>query len=259
MCERADDQLKVLDLQESDYQTDNGKSKKLTSELSSINDKVSNKEGTVRKQQELVEKVRKMEYRLARQRQKPEEEQQALELLLEERKGVNARLCRMPTENALSPTMQQWLPRDASQRQVSSFVSQLSSDSMLHRAFLALAGPILGKEQETSTQYAQDMRLPSAASKQARSSRTWMQLCLLLGLLKGVGSTAPFSAPCHLQWNMQRTYRQSLPGQSDLTPKICAMYRIAASRECLGRVDGVGEVPVINLTSSPSGKPSPED
>ena len=49
-------QLKVLNLQEIHYQTDNEKSKKLTSELSSINDKVSNNGGAVGKRQELVEK-----------------------------------------------------------------------------------------------------------------------------------------------------------------------------------------------------------
>ena len=43
LCQRADDQLKVLDLQESDYRTDNAKSQKVTSELCSIIDKVSNK------------------------------------------------------------------------------------------------------------------------------------------------------------------------------------------------------------------------
>ena len=49
----------MLDLQEREYQTDNEKSKKLTSELSSINDKVSNNEGAVGKRQELVEKESK--------------------------------------------------------------------------------------------------------------------------------------------------------------------------------------------------------
>ena len=48
LCQRADDQHKVSDLQENEFQTDNDKSKKLTAELSSINDKVSNKEGTAR-------------------------------------------------------------------------------------------------------------------------------------------------------------------------------------------------------------------
>ena len=79
LCQRADDQLKVLDLQESEFQTDNEKSQKLATILSSINDKVSNREGVVRKLQ-----VRKAEYRLERQQQKLEEEQQAHELLLKE-------------------------------------------------------------------------------------------------------------------------------------------------------------------------------
>ena len=77
----------------SEFQKENEKSKKLTAELSSINDKVSNKEGVVRNQQEFVGKerkalqdawckVRKPEDRLERQQQKLEKEQQALELVL---------------------------------------------------------------------------------------------------------------------------------------------------------------------------------
>ena len=73
-------------------------------ELSSIRDTVSNKEGVVREQQEQVvtesmaleealDKVRKAEYELERQQQKLEEKQQALEFLLGEQEGVNARMC----------------------------------------------------------------------------------------------------------------------------------------------------------------------
>ena len=51
LCQRADDQLEVLDLQESEFQTDNEKSQQLATTLSSINDKVSNGEGVVRKLQ----------------------------------------------------------------------------------------------------------------------------------------------------------------------------------------------------------------
>ena len=39
LCQRADDQLEVLDLQESEFQTDNEKSQWLATILSSINDK----------------------------------------------------------------------------------------------------------------------------------------------------------------------------------------------------------------------------
>ena len=95
LCQRADDQLKVLDQQESEFQTDNEKSQQLATTLSSINDKVSNGEGVVRKLQaqfgmesmaleDALEKVHKAEYRLERQQQKLEEEQQAHELLLKE-------------------------------------------------------------------------------------------------------------------------------------------------------------------------------
>ena len=79
-----------LELRESGYQTDNGKLKKLTAELRSINDKASNKVGVVRTQQDLVEKesealeeamdkVHEAEYRLEKQRKKLE---QTLEDLL---------------------------------------------------------------------------------------------------------------------------------------------------------------------------------
>ena len=39
LCQRADDKLEVLDLQESEFQTDNEKSQWLATILSSINDK----------------------------------------------------------------------------------------------------------------------------------------------------------------------------------------------------------------------------
>ena len=86
-CQKSDDQLKVLDQQESVwfFLTDSEKSKKLTAELSSVNDKVSNK-GVVRKQQELVakeskafeetlDKVRRVEYKLEKKQLELEEEQ----------------------------------------------------------------------------------------------------------------------------------------------------------------------------------------
>ena len=49
--QRADDQFQVLDLQESEFQTDNEKSQQLATILSIVNDKVSNGEGVVRKLQ----------------------------------------------------------------------------------------------------------------------------------------------------------------------------------------------------------------
>ena len=68
----------MLDQQESEFQTDNEKSKKVTAELSSINDKVSNKEGIVRTQreplvkeskalEEALDEVREAECRLGKQ------------------------------------------------------------------------------------------------------------------------------------------------------------------------------------------------
>ena len=50
LCQRAD-KLKVLDLQESEFQTDNEKSQQLATIFSSINDNVSSGEGVVRKLQ----------------------------------------------------------------------------------------------------------------------------------------------------------------------------------------------------------------
>ena len=95
LCQRADEHLKVLDLRKSDYQTDKEKSNKLTSELVSINDKVSKgcpetaRVGRKESEplEEALDKVREAEYRLERQRKNLEEEQQALELLLEKQKG----------------------------------------------------------------------------------------------------------------------------------------------------------------------------
>ena len=56
MCLRADEQLKVqvLDQQESELQMENEKSKNFTAELSSTNDKVPIKDGSVRKQEVAV-------------------------------------------------------------------------------------------------------------------------------------------------------------------------------------------------------------
>ena len=93
----ADEQLEGLELKENEHQTDNEKSKKLTSELSSVNDIVSYK-GVVRKQQDIVgkeskaleealDKVRKVQHRLDIKRENLEEEQQALELLLQEQEN----------------------------------------------------------------------------------------------------------------------------------------------------------------------------
>ena len=55
LCRKVDDQLEALHQQESEFQTDDEKSKTLTAELNnSMNDKVANKEGIVRKLQGLV-------------------------------------------------------------------------------------------------------------------------------------------------------------------------------------------------------------
>ena len=72
LCQRADDQLELLDQQESEFQTDIDKSNKFTGEKNSINDEVSSKEGVVRKPpkwigkgskayEEALDKVRKAE------------------------------------------------------------------------------------------------------------------------------------------------------------------------------------------------------
>ena len=66
----------------------------------------------------LLDKVRHAENRFERQHQKLEEDQQALELLLEEQKGFNARMCCRLSETAESPTTQPWLPRDGDPQQV---------------------------------------------------------------------------------------------------------------------------------------------
>ena len=107
--------------------------------------------------------------------------------------------------------VQQRLPRDASQQQVWGFVSQLFSHPISHRFFLALAGPIRREEQDMMQTWYKFDQVQQSSQKQ-RQSRMWLQFCLVLNLLKGVGSTVLSSAPCqaHPQWNRQGTYRQSL-------------------------------------------------
>ena len=56
MCRRADEQFKGLEIRESECQTDNEESKKLTPELSSINDKITHTDGVAQNQQEFVDK-----------------------------------------------------------------------------------------------------------------------------------------------------------------------------------------------------------
>ena len=168
-CRRAVYQLEVLDQQESEFQTDNGNSEKLTAELG-INDKASNSQGAVRTQQELVttgstaleeamDKVRKAEYRLGKQQQqKLQEKQQALEILLKEQKGINARMCQRLSGTMEAPTTQPRLPQDANPQHVWSFVQQLFGDPMFHEAFCwAIAGPFAREEPGKNRQYAQDM------------------------------------------------------------------------------------------------------
>ena len=172
-CRSADDQLEVLDQQESEFQTDNENSKTFTAELSSINDKVSNNnQGAVRTQQDLVatestalqealNKVREAEYKLGKQQQKLQEKQQALETLLKEHKGINARMCRR-----LSGTSQAWLPQDAHPQHVWSFVQQLFGDPMFHAAFWAIAGLFVrGTEEE------QAIRTRHAAANGVRQTK----------------------------------------------------------------------------------------
>ena len=112
-------------------------------------------------------------------------------------------------------------------------------------------------------------------SNQGRSSNSWvkmrMQHCLLLGLLKGAGSRAFFPSTPPSSHPMEAHATNPTWATLDLTPMVWARCRSGtgsrsapeadplASREGLRREKGVEEVPVINLTGSPSGQTLPED
>ena len=119
--------------------------------------------------------------------------------------------------------------------------------------------------QKMATQSNQ-VQQPSTASKYSKQAsslvKMWVQLCLLLGLLKGADSTALFSDLVRLILNRTcRAHTTNPAGQSDLTPRrsrrgsgtgarFSPHTDAGASRQGLGGVEGVGEVPVINLTGS---------
>ena len=112
LCRRADEQLMGVEMRERECQTDNEESKKhTTTELSSINHKISHTEGVGQKQEELVdkeskalgeatEKARSILVRLNIHQTKLEERKQALDALREEQNAVDARMCRRFSESS---------------------------------------------------------------------------------------------------------------------------------------------------------------
>ena len=80
-----------------------------------------------------------------------------------------------------------------------------------------------------------------------------------------------FSAPCQVLSSMEAHATNPTWAILDLTPRVWARCRSGtgsrsapeadplASREGLGGVQGVEQVPVINLTGSPSGQALPKE
>ena len=187
-----------------------------------------------------------------KQQQKSEEEQQALETLPEQHKGINARMCRRISGTMELPTTQPWLPGDANPQQVWSLHQEMFGSQMFHEAFFWQS---LSHLSERNRQYAQDMLQQTVQGNHVRQVNQkrqffwvnrWIQLCLL-GLLQGVDSRAPFSAPClqaHPQLNMQDTYHQprasglakeSLQKELGNRSKMCSIRQPSGSRGRLGR------------------------
>ena len=84
---------KELEMHGSEHQTNIVKSKKLTSELSSINDKVPHREGVVKKEQEFFDKESKAESDWTFSKSSWVKKNLVLGDLLEEQNEVNVRMC----------------------------------------------------------------------------------------------------------------------------------------------------------------------
>ena len=116
--------------------------------------------------EEAMDKVRNAEYRWKKQQKKLEEEQQALDILLE----IHARWFRRPSETTESPAKQPWLPRDAAGVVI---VHQCFGGPVLHEAFFFFGNRRTTSQRGTRKELAirtrhaaeNSARQPSAASR----------------------------------------------------------------------------------------------
>ena len=212
---------------------------------------------------EALDKVHETDYRLGKQQRKLEEDQQALETWLTKQQAINATMCRRLSETTESPTTQPWLPRDANPQQVWSFVPQLINGLKLYGASWALAGPLVREEQAKNWHKVQGKL--QVMQKQQFSGDERMQLCLLMVLLKGVNfnsstllvGSSSLERAGHVQpklWTRQRIGQEGARRQEQGALHTTNQRQTEKAWE-----DGVGEVPVINLTDSPSKTSLPED
>ena len=258
--------------------------KKLTSELSSLNDKVSIKKGVVWKEQDLVkkagleeafDKVRQAEYRLERQRKKLWK-QQAIEPLLKELKKKVSRDSVKPRSRPRCHSCRHMtqLSRKCSPLPTKCSQAHPCCERTSWRSQVECSDTSKPRDSSTRKTCCRDWCTLAKCSKQAKYSsvcvRTWLQRCLLLGLLKGVGSTALYSTHCQAlpQWNMQgtchlgnRTSHQELSpeGAPQQEQDLLQMKTQGLAGKAWEAWMEWEEVLVISVTSSPSGRPLPED
>ena len=146
-----------------------------------------------------------------------------------------------------------WLPQDANPQQVWSFVNA-ACGLVGNRRASGQRGT--GKALATCTGHvtanvARQPRTASTSRAATHGSGCGRNFCLLLGLLKGVGSTAQPPAQrlqAHPHWSMQDMHTTTLgqvgPEEARVREGGMLLYKNpAANGDGLGGVDGVGKYP----------------
>ena len=129
-------------------------------------------------------------------------------------------MCRRLSEATESPTMpSQWLSHDARLEHVCALASQAHHAASGSQE--ELSEKCKSRVCRTRKSCCRDWYKLAMSSKQAKKNniwvRTWLQLCLLLGLVKGVGSTALLSTHFQAlsQRSMQGPYHQNHLGRPE--------------------------------------------
>ena len=152
--------------------------------------------------EETWDKVRKAACRSGSQQHKLEEEQQALETLLMEQTRVSKRMC-----GRLSGTMDMIvaLPCMSATRCKPAVCGHLSNNQSRTQCCMRASSATAGRWSEKNiksgckpheTCYSRRCNASKCSNHRSSNSwvKAWMHFCLLLGPLKGVNSTAQFSA-----------------------------------------------------------------